>query len=116
MALRRDRIRAFGTGGGRGVKLLNRGNDLPAMTDDCDAKILEILSRQLRQHRAVDFVVAECRLVLPKAEAPQPKPDVHRRFLGRLASMMVLRGRIVYGADPEGRLLVDRPVRHAGGQ
>ena len=104
MALRRDRIHAFGTGGGRGVELLNRRNDFAPMADDSDAEILEVLDRQLRQHRAVDFVVAERRLVLPKAEAPQPNPDIHRCFLRRAASMMVLRGRSVYGADQGGRL------------
>jgi hypothetical protein len=54
------------------------------MTDDRDVKILQILSRQLRQHFAVDFVIAERRLVLPKAEAPQQRPtsivvSSHRR-------------------------------------
>src|SRR5208282_6591333 len=81
MALRRDRIHAFCRGGGRGVKLLNRRNDFAPMADDGDAQVLEVVKRQFRQHRAVDFVVAERRLILPKAEPPQPNPDIHRCFL-----------------------------------
>ena len=77
MALRRDRIHAFGTGGGRGVELLNRGNDFAPMANDSDAQFPQVVNRQFRQHRAVDFVVAECRLILPEAEVPQPLPDVH---------------------------------------
>jgi hypothetical protein len=34
------------------------------VANDRDAEILEIVSRQLRQHPAVNQVVAECRLVL----------------------------------------------------
>ena len=67
------------------------------MADGGDAEILQIVDRQFRQHRAVDFVVAERRLVLPKAEAPQPIPDIHRCFL-RPASMMVLRDHSVHNA------------------
>ncbi len=37
-----------------------------AVAHDRDAEILEILSRQFRQHPAVNQVVAECRLVLRK--------------------------------------------------
>ena len=49
------------------------------MADSGDAEILEVVNRQSRQHRAVDFVVAERRVVLPQTEAPQPISDVHRR-------------------------------------
>ena len=49
------------------------------MADGGDAEILQIVNSQFRQHRAVDFVVAERRLVLPQTEAPQPISDIHRR-------------------------------------
>jgi len=42
-----------------------------------DAKLLQILSRQVWQDRLVYLVFAEYRLVLPEAEAPQPDHDVH---------------------------------------
>jgi hypothetical protein len=79
--LRRGRCSGFGSRGGRSVQLLDRGHDLAPMADNGDADILEILDRQLRQHRVVDFVFAERRLVLRKAEAPQPNPEIHPRFL-----------------------------------
>ena len=48
------------------------------MPDCCDAKFLEVLRRQVGQDRLVYLVLAECRLLLPEAEAPQPDHDVHR--------------------------------------
>ena len=65
--------RGGGVGGARrprqrGVQRLDRGHHLAPMADGGDAEILEIVDRQLRQHRAVDFVVAERRLVLPEAK------------------------------------------------
>jgi hypothetical protein len=51
------------------------------MADDSDAEVLEVIDRQPWQHRAVDLIVPERRLVLPKAEAPQPDPNIHRCFL-----------------------------------
>src|SRR5580704_10257341 len=56
------------------------------MADGGDAEILQIVNSQFRQHRAVDFVVAERRLVLPQTEAPQPISDVHRRTRVRFDS------------------------------
>ena len=98
-SLRRGRPPVFGLEDELGVELLDRGHDLPPMADDGDAQVLQVVDRQLRQHRAVDFIVPERRLILPKAEAPQPNPDIHRRFL-RSARMMVLRGHGVYGFGP----------------
>src|SRR5271155_4489758 len=56
------------------------------MADGGDAEILEVVNRQSRQHRAVDFVGAERRLVLPQTEAPQPISDIHRRTRMRFDS------------------------------
>jgi hypothetical protein len=39
--------------------------------------ILQILRRQVRQDRLIDLVLAECRLILFEAKAPQPSFDVH---------------------------------------
>ena len=43
----------------------------------CDAKLLEVLVRQARENRLVYLILAECRLVLPEAQAPQPDHNVH---------------------------------------
>jgi hypothetical protein len=45
-----------------------------------NAEVLEVLIRQLRQNVRVDFAFAKCGLVLTKATASQPTPDVHRRI------------------------------------
>ena len=42
-----------------------------------DAKLLQVLLREARQNRLVYLVLAECRLVLPEAQAPQPDHNVH---------------------------------------
>ena len=45
---------------------------------DCrDAKLLQGLVRQARKDRLVYLVLAECRLVLSEAQAPQPDHNVH---------------------------------------
>ena len=41
-------------------------------------KLLEVFRREVRQDRLVYLIFAECRLVLPKAQAPQPDHNVHR--------------------------------------
>jgi hypothetical protein len=33
--------------------------------------------RQARKNRLVYFILAECRLILPEGQAPQPDHDVH---------------------------------------
>ena len=50
---------------------------LPAVPDNADAKILQVFRRQVRQDHVVDCVLAEHRLILSKAKAPQPTTDVH---------------------------------------
>ena len=42
-----------------------------------DAKLLQVLFRQARKNRLVYLILAECRLVLPEAQAPQPDHNVH---------------------------------------
>ena len=42
-----------------------------------DAKFLEVLVRQARENRVVYVILAEDRLILPEAKAPQPDHDVH---------------------------------------
>jgi hypothetical protein len=47
------------------------------MTEGRDAKLLQVLRREVRQDRLVYLVLAERRLVLPKAQAPQPDYYLH---------------------------------------
>ena len=42
-----------------------------------DAKLLQVLRRQVRQDRLVDLILAECSLILSEAEGPQPYAEVH---------------------------------------
>src|SRR5215831_6160430 len=50
------------------------------MADRTDAKVLEILSRQTRQHIAIDIIVAEDRLVLLEPEPVEPCRNIHARL------------------------------------
>ena len=47
------------------------------MTKRGDTKLLQVLVRQARENRLVYVILAEDRLVLPEAQAPQPDHDVH---------------------------------------
>ena len=47
------------------------------MSECCDAKLLQVLFRQARKNRLVYLILAECSLILPEAEAPQPDHNVH---------------------------------------
>jgi hypothetical protein len=60
-----------------GAQCGNGVEELAAMTESRDAKLLQVLRRQVRQDTVVYFVVAERGLILPKAQAPQPDRDVH---------------------------------------
>src|SRR6185437_3433606 len=51
------------------------------MANRDNTKLLQILSRQMRQIFFTDAILAECRLILFQIEFPQPRPDIHRRFL-----------------------------------
>jgi hypothetical protein len=48
------------------------------VTDQGNAKILQVIGRQTRQHLLVDLVFAERLLVPLQPEPPQPAPNVHR--------------------------------------
>src|SRR5580704_1725915 len=50
---------------------------LAAVPQRGNAKLLQVLSRQARKNRFVNLILAECSLVLSKAKAPQPNHDVH---------------------------------------
>jgi hypothetical protein len=47
----------------------------PTSTDA--PSLLQVLSRQIGQDRLIYLVLAECRLILPEAQAPQPDHNVH---------------------------------------
>jgi hypothetical protein len=47
------------------------------MSDRRHPDVFEVLGCQLRQNCFVDRVLAECRLVLSEAKAPQPTSEVH---------------------------------------
>src|SRR6516162_6795517 len=47
------------------------------MPERRDAKLLQVLVRQAREDRLVYVILAECCLILPEAQAPQPDHDVH---------------------------------------
>src|SRR6478752_10404786 len=51
------------------------------MTDRGNAKLLKILRRQMMQIFSTDAIRAERRLILFQIEFPQPRRDIHRRFL-----------------------------------
>ena len=55
----------------------NSIEELPAVPQRRDAKLLQVISPQVRQDRLVDVVLAEHSLVLSEAQAPQPNHDVH---------------------------------------
>ena len=48
------------------------------MTNGTDADFLQVLLGEVREDPLVDLVVAECRLVLFEAKAPQPDHNVHK--------------------------------------
>ena len=62
-------------------KPANRRKELAAMSHEVHADVLEILSRQLRQYRRVDRIVAECSLILLQPETVEPGRDIQARLL-----------------------------------
>ena len=52
-------------------------SSLPRCPSRADAKLFQGLIRQARKNRFVYVVLAECSLVLFKAQAPQPDHNVH---------------------------------------
>src|SRR5690349_9310027 len=63
------------------LELGDRVQQAPTMTDRDDAHLLEIVGSQSEQDFSIDVILTECRLVLLLAQALQPSPDIHRRFL-----------------------------------
>src|SRR4029079_448360 len=57
--------------GGDGVE------QLAAMPDKSNTKILQVLRRQTRQDRVIDLVLAEGCLIMFEAKLPQPTSEVH---------------------------------------
>src|SRR5262249_29178044 len=55
----------------------NRSQELTTVPERRYAKLLEVLRREVRQDRLVYLVLAEYRLILPEAQAPQPDHNVH---------------------------------------
>src|SRR5262249_54282502 len=76
---------AWGTRRGRCVRLAARITvqssdgieELEAMPNCRDIKLLQGLVRQARKNRLVYLIFAEDRLILPEAQAPQPDHNVH---------------------------------------
>ena len=68
-------------GGRLAARVVTQSRDgveqLHAVPNRGDAKLLQGLVRQARKNRLVYVVLAECRLVLPEAQAPQPDHNVH---------------------------------------
>ena len=65
---------------GRFIPLARRSDrleQLTAVADRGDAEVLEVLSRQTRQHSAIDVVVAEYRFVLSEPAPARPPRDIH---------------------------------------
>ena len=82
-------LSAFGfAGGGRrracccGAEGSDRVEQPPAMPDQGDAEILQILGRQAWQDPLVDLVLAEDRHIALKAQILQPRRYVHAVILG----------------------------------
>ena len=59
---------------------------LHTVTKRGDAKLLQVLVRQARENRLVYVILAEDRLVLPEAQAPQPDHNVHDGAYNRVCS------------------------------
>src|SRR6266852_341904 len=73
---------ASGGGGREGAAEGGDGVEQPpAMANQADAEILQILGRQARQYPRVDLVRAERRLVLTEPKTAQPFRDIHRPHL-----------------------------------
>jgi hypothetical protein len=60
----------------------DRGQQLVAVADRGHADADQFVGRQLRQHFAIDIVVAECRRVLFEPQPAQPRRYVHAVILG----------------------------------
>ena len=117
----RGRLRTARNGRRRAAQRGDGGEQLAAVPDRGDAHLLQVVGRQLREHRSIDAVVAERRLVLAEAKAAEPGRYVHasltatacpsrgpRRDAGGPRDQWSFRQpRLAQGADPrlsEGRV------------
>ena len=57
-----------------------------------DAKLLEVLRRQVWEDRLVYLILAEYRLILSEAQAPQPDHNVHDGAYNRGVAHIICRG------------------------
>ena len=60
-----------------GAQSSNSIEELAAVPQRRDAKLFQVLSREVREDRLVNVVLAEQRLILSEAKAPQPDHNVH---------------------------------------
>ena len=92
------------------------------MPNRCDAKLLQGLVRQARKNRFVYLILAERRLILPEAQAPQPDHDVHSLRPQSVAThIMVWLGGRVQEAEVSDKAVIpgrygcgSNGARHAG--
>ena len=83
--------------GSRTIRM-QRSNDVEE-PDECRHRfLLQVLSRQARENRLVYVILAEGRLTLPEAQAPQPDHDVARNQWWRASSAGEARvSRVAFG-------------------
>ena len=62
-------------------QLRDRSHDLPAMSDDRYAEILQIVRRQFPKNVVVNLIVAKGGFVLSEADASQPLAHIHGQVL-----------------------------------
>src|SRR5262245_51877943 len=103
----------------RAPRVVTQGSDgiqqLHTVSKRRDAEFLQVLVRQARKNRLVYVILAEDRLILPEAQAPQPDHDVHDGALNGLPLMIVQPGRGVQHSRglPESELGQSRFVSEA---
>ncbi len=74
--------RGYRSGGRRGAERSNCSEQLAAMADRGHADADQVVGRQLRQHFAIDIVIAECSRVSFEPKPAQPRHYVHAVILG----------------------------------
>src|SRR5262249_7713204 len=83
-------------GGRLTARLVTQGSDgiqqLHTVSKRRYAEFLQVLVRQARKNRLVYVILAEDRLILPEAQAPQPDHDVHDGAHNGLPLMIVQPG------------------------
>ena len=77
-----------------------------AVADLCDAKVLQFLACQPRQHRPVDRVLAKGRLVLFEAQLPQPVAYIHPAAFATSGYMIVDEAEAVQSKSATGNVRI----------